>query len=159
MILFQRKGFHFLHYDSQIIFFLIWTSENQFVDICKTLPNYFMTFLYILHFFAGRRSVSAVGHDRRASSSSTTSRKSLLKQEVLDVVQRVEDDDTFLLAIKQLIKKHGSLSKLNDYEQSTVENAFSRNTPERSSYLSPRKDSKSHNNMSKIPAPVFYGKT
>lgn len=101
-----------------------------------------------------------MGDDRRPSSTNTSPKKSVLKQEVLNAVEDVDDEDTFLITIKKLIKKHASLNKLNDCEEpQQVNNSFSRNTPERSSYLSPRKDSKVNNNLSKIPAPKFYGKT
>lgn len=73
----------------------------------------------------------------------------------MNAVKHEEDDGTFFLKIKQLMKKHGSLNMLNDYDE-PVGNGFMKNSPERSSHRSPRKDS---NNLSKIPAPVFYGKT
>lgn len=84
----------------------------------------------------------------------------MLQKDVLNAVQRAQDDDTFLLTIKNLLKKHGSLNVLNDCDDpAPVSNGFSRNSPERSSYMSPRKDSKANSNLSKIPAPVFYNKT
>lgn len=101
-----------------------------------------------------------MGCDRRASSATTSPKKSVLKQEVLNAVKQVPDDDTFLFTIRQLIKKHGSLNMLNDYDEpEQVNNNLMRTTPERSSYRSPRKDSKVKSNLSKIPAPMFYGKT
>lgn len=117
----------------------------------------YLTFVYI---FIGRRSVSAVANDRRASSTNTSPKKSLLKQEVLSAIKHIEDDDTFVITIQKLMKKHGSLNVLNDCDDPLpVSNGFTKNSPERSSFRSPRKDSKVHSNMSKIPAPVFYSKT
>lgn len=111
--------------------------------------------------FSGRRSVSAIGSDRRVSSTNTSPKKSALKQEVLNAVERDEDEPTFVLTIKKLLKKHGSLNKLDvDDTSLPVNNAFNRASQERGSTRSPRRDSKVNNNFqSKIPTPVFYGKT
>lgn len=76
----------------------------------------------------------------------------------MNAVHHVTDDETLVLAIKHIVQKHGSLSVLNDLDE-PVGNHFTKNSPERSSVRTPRKDSKGHNNLSKIPAPVFYAKT
>ncbi|XP_060533902.1 GAS2-like protein pickled eggs isoform X2 [Cylas formicarius] len=105
-----------------------------------------------------RRSVSAVSDNRRTSASAHTSpTKSRLKQELLDAVKRADDDQTIAMQVQELLRKYGSLSTLDnedDYAQAPTK--FVRQTPQRVSYRSPRKDSRPENNLSKIPAPVSF---
>lgn len=103
--------------------------------------------------FSGRRSVSAV-NERRASSANTSPTKSRLRQELIQAVKHADDDATIAQQVQELLKKYGSLSTLNDVEPQP--SRFTRNTGERMSVRSPRKDSKPENNISRIPAPVSY---
>lgn len=102
----------------------------------------------------GRRSVSAV-NDRRASSANTSPTKSRLKQELIQAVKHADDDATIAQQVQELLKKYGSLNKLND-DVERQPNRFTRASAERMSHRSPRKDSKPENNISRIPAPVSY---
>ncbi|KAJ8934028.1 hypothetical protein NQ314_013625 [Rhamnusium bicolor] len=105
----------------------------------------------------GRRSVSAVNHDRRSTSANTSPTKGRLRQELLQAVKQSEDDAIIAQQVQELLKKYGSLNTLND-EQDFQPSKFTRNTGDRMSYRSPRKDSRPENNLSRIPAPMSYPK-
>ncbi|KAJ8982601.1 hypothetical protein NQ317_005073 [Molorchus minor] len=99
-----------------------------------------------------RRSVSAV--DRRSSSANTSPTKGRLRHELLQAVKQSEDDETIAIQVQELLKKYGSLSTLNDEKECCAPARFARNTIDRMSYRSPRKDSRPDNNVSRIPAPL-----
>ncbi|XP_074030228.1 GAS2-like protein pickled eggs [Leptinotarsa decemlineata] len=104
----------------------------------------------------GRRSVSAV--DRRPSSANTSPTKGKLKQDVLQAVQKTNDDEMIAIELQALLKKYGSLNMLND-EEDYRGPQFARTTQDRMSFRSPRKDSRPENNLSRIPAPVIQTKS
>lgn len=109
--------------------------------------------------FTGRRSVSACTSDTRTPWSSSPT-KSPLKLQILTEIKKVDQDEDVLETITRVIKNHGSLNALNNFEDDPPGvNNFIKCSPERSSFRSPRKDSKGHSHLSKIPAPVFFGKT
>ncbi|XP_018565889.1 GAS2-like protein pickled eggs isoform X2 [Anoplophora glabripennis] len=102
----------------------------------------------------GRRSVSAV-NERRASSANTSPTKSRLRQELMQAVKHADDDATIAQQVQELLRKYGSLNTLN-VEVEQQPSRFTRNTGDRMSYRSPRKDSRPENNISRIPAPLSY---
>ncbi|KAG5900298.1 hypothetical protein JTB14_000824 [Gonioctena quinquepunctata] len=102
----------------------------------------------------GRRSVSAV--DRRPSSANTSPTKGKLKQELLQAVQQTNDDEVIALQVQALLKKYGSLSTLNGDDFGPP--ALTKNTSDRMSFRSPRKDSRPEI-ISRIPAPVLHSNT
>lgn len=101
----------------------------------------------------GRRSMSAVGERRISVSANTSPAKSRLKQELLQTVSKCDNDETMAQEIQELLRKYGSMTTL-DKEESFSTPSFARQTKERKSYRSPRKDSRPENNHSRIPAPV-----
>lgn len=104
-----------------------------------------------------RRSVSGLT-DRRSSSTNTSPTKNKLKQELLQVVSQANSDEDVALQVQILLKKFGSLNTLNDEDKYTSMGPV-RNSPERMSIRSPRKDSRPENHISRIPAPKSITKS
>lgn len=104
-----------------------------------------------------RRSVSAVGHERKSSSLHTSPTKGRLRDELIKAVKSTDDDTQMALQVQELLKKYGSLNVLNgDGDNLTDDNAFRRASTARVSFRSSRKDSKGDNSMSRIPAPILH---
>ncbi|KAL3271612.1 hypothetical protein HHI36_022087 [Cryptolaemus montrouzieri] len=109
---------------------------------------------------ATRRSVSAVGYDRKSSSLNTSPTKGKLRQELIKTVKNTEDDALMALQVQELLKKYGSLNMLDDdddqqYKSLPDERSFKR-SPGRMSFRSSRKDSRTDILNSRIPAPISY---
>lgn len=108
---------------------------------------------------ATRRSVSAVGYDRKSSSTNTSPTKGRLRQELLKTVKNTDDDALMAMQVQELLKKYGSLNMLDDDEEQQftslpTESTFKRSTG-RMSIRSSRKDSRPELH-SRIPAPISY---
>ncbi|XP_050310516.1 GAS2-like protein pickled eggs [Anthonomus grandis grandis] len=109
----------------------------------------------------GRRSVSAVGERRTSLSANSSPTKSRLKQELLNAVKKADDDEVMTLQIKEVLRKYGSVSVLDNEDDYTTPTSrqsspFTRQNTERMSSRSPRKDSRQDNNLSRIPAPIVH---
>ncbi|XP_072381750.1 GAS2-like protein pickled eggs [Diabrotica undecimpunctata] len=104
-----------------------------------------------------RRSVS--GLERRSSSTNTSPTKSKLRQELLQAVNKADSDEAVALQVQMLLKKFGSLNTLNDDEPLSLPILPTRTSTERMSFRSPRKDSRTDNHMTRIPAPVSMAKS
>ncbi|XP_076255635.1 GAS2-like protein pickled eggs isoform X2 [Rhynchophorus ferrugineus] len=117
-----------------------------------------------------RRSMSAVGERRASVSANSSPANSPLKQQLLKVVKKGDSDETIALEptklqrsrsqktlktkqITELLKKYSSMSTLNR-EDSYSSPTLTRQSKERISFRSPRKDLRP-DNATKIPAPTF----
>ncbi|XP_044763199.1 GAS2-like protein pickled eggs [Coccinella septempunctata] len=108
---------------------------------------------------ATRRSVSAVGYDRKSSSTNTSPTKGRLRQELLKAVKNTDDDAIMAMQVQELLKKYGSLNMLDDDDEQQFrslpeESNFKRSTG-RMSIRSSRKDLRPDLH-SRIPAPISY---
>lgn len=96
---------------------------------------------------------------RIANSANSSPTKSPLRQELLKAAEQFNNDAEMLEKLKDLLKQYGPFDYPKDELGDLTSAWVNQSKPVEDKMITPRKDSKPENNVSKIPAPIFKRST